>query len=169
MPSNRSSSGYSSSSRNTCGPGFASEERHRRPRGDVDEPAERQDDADHNAGEDARPRARQDRGDGDPEVEPRHPVQAAQLGDVDHPEHDRVDDDRREHGLRQVARTRGASTISVAMTSAAGDERGHGVRAPDDSFSELAERLVDTGIPWNTPAPTFAIPCATDSWLTSMR
>ena len=39
-----------------------------------------------------------------------------------------------------------------------------GVRAPADSFSELAERLVDTGIPWNTPAPTFAIPWATDSW-----
>ena len=44
-----------------------------------------------------------------------------------------------------------------------------GVRAPADSFSELAERLVDTGIPWNTPAPTLAIPWATDSWLTSMR
>ena len=35
------------------------------------------------------------------------------------------------------------------------------VRAPADSFSELAERLVETGMPWNTPAPTFAIPCAT--------
>ena len=44
-----------------------------------------------------------------------------------------------------------------------------GVRAPDDSFSELADRLVDTGMPWKTPAPTFAIPWATDSWLTSMR
>ena len=44
-----------------------------------------------------------------------------------------------------------------------------GVRAPADSFSELAERLVDTGIPWNTPAPTLAMPWATDSWFTSMR
>ena len=44
-----------------------------------------------------------------------------------------------------------------------------GVRAPADSFSELAERLVDTGIPWNTPAPTLAIPWATDSWSTSIR
>ena len=44
-----------------------------------------------------------------------------------------------------------------------------GVRAPADSFSELAERLVETGMPWKTPAPTFAIPCATDSWSTSMR
>ena len=43
------------------------------------------------------------------------------------------------------------------------------VRAPADSLSELAERLVETGIPWNSPAPTLAIPCATDSWLTSMR
>ena len=38
-----------------------------------------------------------------------------------------------------------------------------------DSFSELAERLVVTGIPWSTPAPAFAIPWATDSWFTSMR
>ena len=44
-----------------------------------------------------------------------------------------------------------------------------GVRAPADSLSELADRLVETGIPWNTPAPTFAMPCATDSWLTSIR
>ena len=44
-----------------------------------------------------------------------------------------------------------------------------GVRAPADSFSELADRLVETGIPWNTPAPAFAIPCAIDSWSTSIR
>ena len=44
-----------------------------------------------------------------------------------------------------------------------------GVRAPADSFSELAERLVDTGMPWNTPAPMLAMPCATDSWSTSIR
>ena len=43
------------------------------------------------------------------------------------------------------------------------------MRAPEDSLSELADRLVDTGMPWKTPAPTFAIPCATDSWFTSMR
>ena len=43
------------------------------------------------------------------------------------------------------------------------------VRAPDDSFSELAERLVETGIPWHSPAPRLAIPWATDSWLTSIR
>ncbi len=32
------------------------------------------------------------------------------------------------------------------------------VRAPEWSFSELADRLVETGIPWNTPAPTLAMP-----------
>ena len=33
-----------------------------------------------------------------------------------------------------------------------------GVRAPADSFSELAERLVETGIPCTTPEPRFASP-----------
>ena len=63
----------------------------------------------------------------------------------------------------------GASTTSVPSTSAPVVSEATGVRAPADSFSELADRLVDTGIPWKTPAPTFAMPCATDSWLTSMR
>ena len=43
------------------------------------------------------------------------------------------------------------------------------VRAPLWSFNELAERLVETGMPCTRPAPTFAMPCATDSWLMSMR
>ncbi len=51
----------------------------------------------------------------------------------------------------------------------AGGQRRHRVRAPAASLSELADRLVDTGIPWKTPEAAFAIPCATDSWLTSMR
>ena len=63
----------------------------------------------------------------------------------------------------------GASTISVAITSPPVTSEAIGDRAPADSFRELAERLVETGIPWNTPAPTFAIPCATDSWSTSIR
>jgi hypothetical protein len=63
----------------------------------------------------------------------------------------------------------GASTSSVASTSPPVTSEATGVRAPAESFSELAERLVDTGIPWRTPAPMFATPCATDSWLTSMR
>jgi hypothetical protein len=50
--------------------------------------------------------------------------------------------------MKRVARTR-APVISDAS----------GVPAPDDSFRELAERLVETGMPWSTPAPTFAIPC----------
>ena len=63
----------------------------------------------------------------------------------------------------------GASTSSVASTSAPVTSDATGVRAPADSLSELADRLVETGMPWNTPAPTFAMPCATDSWLTSIR
>ena len=42
------------------------------------------------------------------------------------------------------------------------------MRAPEASARELAERLVDTGIPWKMPAPTLATPWATDSWFTSM-
>ena len=44
-------------------------------------------------------------------------------------------------------REHGASTISVAITSAAVLRDATGVCAPADSFRELAERLVDTGIP----------------------
>ena len=63
----------------------------------------------------------------------------------------------------------GARTTRVASTSPPVTREATGVRAPEDSLSELADRLVDTGMPWKTPAPTFAIPCATDSWFTSMR
>ena len=38
-----------------------------------------------------------------------------------------------------------------------------GVRAPEASLSELCERLVETGMPWNTPATPLAMPCATIS------
>ncbi len=44
-----------------------------------------------------------------------------------------------------------------------------GVRAPEVSFSELADRLVDTGMPWNSPAPALLMPWATISWSTRMR
>ena len=43
------------------------------------------------------------------------------------------------------------------------------VLAPEWSFSELADRLVETGIPSKSPAPTFATPRARDSWLMSIR
>ena len=52
----------------------------------------------------------------------------------------------------------GARTSRVASTRPPVTSDATCVRAPADSFSELAERLVDTGIPWNRPAPTFAIP-----------
>ena len=57
----------------------------------------------------------------------------------------------------------GASTINVNSTRPPVVSDATGVRAPAASFNELADRLVETGIPWNTPAPTLAIPCATDS------
>ena len=50
------------------------------------------------------------------------------------------------------------STTSTPVTSDAS-----GVVAPERSFSELAERLVDTGMPCTSPEPTFAMPCASDS------
>ena len=63
----------------------------------------------------------------------------------------------------------GASRTRVAITNSPVASEATGVRAPEDSFSELADRLVETGMPWNTPAPRLAIPWATASWLTSMR
>ena len=63
----------------------------------------------------------------------------------------------------------GASTTSVRSTSPPVTSDAIGVRAPADSLSELADRLVETGIPWNDPAATFAMPCAIDSWLMSTR
>ena len=63
----------------------------------------------------------------------------------------------------------GARKISVATTIAPVASEATGVRAPADSFSELAERLVETGMPWKTPAPRLAIPWAIDSWFRSTR
>ena len=63
----------------------------------------------------------------------------------------------------------GASTRSVSSTSPPVTSEASGVRAPADSLSELADRLVETGMPSKTPAPTLAIPWASDSWLTSIR
>ena len=47
-----------------------------------------------------------DRRERDPEVEPLDTAQPPQLGDVDHPEHDRVDDHRAENRLRQLREQR---------------------------------------------------------------
>ena len=86
--------------------GSRPEKRHRRLRGNVDQPAEREDHTDHNTGEDTRREHSQECGHGDPEIEPGNAVQPPQLWDVDHPEHDRVDDDRRQHRLRQLREQR---------------------------------------------------------------
>ena len=63
----------------------------------------------------------------------------------------------------------GASSrrVSTTMTPEVSDASGD--RAPARSFSELADRLVETGMPCTTPAPMFAAPCANDSWLMSTR
>ena len=82
------------------GVGLATQKRHGGARCDVDQPAEREHDADHDAGEHAGREHTKNRSDGDPEIEPGHPVQTPQLRDVDHPEHHRIDDDRCENRLR---------------------------------------------------------------------
>ncbi len=65
-------------------------------------------------------------------------------------------------GLGSVEKS-GARKSSVSSTSAPVTSDASGVLAPADSFRELAERLVETGMPWKTPAPAFAMPWATDS------
>ena len=62
----------------------------------------------------------------------------------------------------------GANTSSVSRTITPDVSEARPVRAPERSLRELADRLVETGMPWNSPAPTLAIPWATDSWLMSM-
>ena len=63
----------------------------------------------------------------------------------------------------------GASTSRVSRTITPEVSEARPVRAPEWSLRELADRLVETGMPWNRPAPTLAMPWATDSWLMSMR
>ena len=88
------------------GPRLTAEQRDLRRRRDVDEPDERERDPDHDAGQHAGREDGDDRRRRHPEVEGLDPAQAPQLGDVDHPEDDRVDDDRAEHRLRQVREQR---------------------------------------------------------------
>jgi hypothetical protein len=61
----------------------------------------------------------------------------------------------------------GARTRRVSSTVSPEVIEASPVRAPEWSLSELADRLVETGMPWNSPAPVFANPWATDSWLMS--
>ena len=81
---------------------LATEERHPRGGGDVDEPDEREPDADDHAGQHAGREHGDDRHGRHPEVEALDAVEAPQLGNVDHPEDHGVDDDRGEHRLRQL-------------------------------------------------------------------
>ena len=62
----------------------------------------------------------------------------------------------------------GARKRSVSSTMTPEVSEASPVRAPDRSLSELADRLVETGIPWSSPAPVLAMACATDSWLMSI-
>ena len=63
----------------------------------------------------------------------------------------------------------GASSTSVSSTIAPDVSDATGERAPVRSFRELADRLVETGMPCSRPAPTLAAPCANDSWSMSTR
>ena len=62
----------------------------------------------------------------------------------------------------------GASTSRVSRTVTPEVIDASPVRAPEWSLSELADRLVETGMPWNSPAPMLASACATDSWSMSI-
>ena len=62
----------------------------------------------------------------------------------------------------------GARKSSVSSTMTPEVSEASPVRAPDRSLSELADRLVETGIPWSSPAPVLAMAWATDSWLMSI-
>ena len=52
----------------------------------------------------------------------------------------------------------GANTTRASRTITPEVSDARPLRAPERSFRELADRLVETGIPWNSPAPTLAIP-----------
>ncbi len=52
----------------------------------------------------------------------------------------------------------GASTIRVRRTITPEVSDARPDRAPEWSFRELADRLVETGIPWKRPAPTLDMP-----------
>ena len=70
-------------------------------------------------------------------------------------------------GLGRLEKS-GAKKSRVRRTVTPDVSEARPVRAPEWSFSELAERLVETGIPWSRPAPVLAMPWASDSWLMSI-
>ena len=89
------------------------------------------------------------------------------LSQVHHPHDDGLDDSAASTGLGRVENS-GASTSSVSRTVTPEVTEARSERAPERSFSELADRLVETGIPWNRPAPMLAVAWATDSWSMSI-
>ena len=64
---------------------------------------------------------------------------------------------------------KGARMSRVKITSTPVVSEATGVLAPAESLRELADRLVESGIPWTRPEPTLDMPWATDSWLISTR
>ena len=123
-PGSVSSPGCSTRSRYTCVPGSRPRMRHRRPGRDVDQP------------ERATARCRRRRRAARPtESTPRsaamaiqksnalHPAKPAELGEVDHPEHDRIDDDRGQDRLGQLGE-QGREQDQRAEDERAGGERG---------------------------------------------
>ncbi len=71
-------------------------------------------------------------------------------------------------GLGRLEKS-GARKSSVRITVTPEVSDATPVFAPEWSLSELADRLVETGIPWKTPEAVLARPCAVDSWLMSIR
>ena len=144
-------------------PGLAAEQGHRRSRRDVDEPDERQDDPDHDTGQNAGREHADDRRHRDPEVEARHPVEAPQLGDVDHAEHDGVDDHGPEHGLGKLREQRGEDDQGREHEPAGGERgdlraraRGLVQRAGREARRDrhpLEQPRADVGHPLGRPTP----------------
>ena len=91
---------------------------------------------------------------GDPEVEALHQAMR-HLGHVHHAHDHSLDGQCRQHRLGRS--NRGARKTRVGRTIAP-EVKARPERAPVWSFNELADRLVETGIPWNSPEPMFAMP-----------
>ena len=103
--------------------------------------------ADNDAREYAGTEHAEDRRDGDPEVDPRDPVGggvSSATSIIPKTTASMITAASTAFGSSEKS---GASTTSVSSTRPPVISEATGVLAPADSFSELAERLVDTGIP----------------------
>ena len=74
------------------------------------------------------------------------PREPAHCGNVHHAHHDRPDDQGRQHRRGHVREER-CQTSKVSRTVTPDVRDASPVRAPEWSFNELPERLVETGIP----------------------